>query len=256
MDKHLNALKQRKKKRTSAIRDVRKERFAYNDYVERRSLLDHLSPDSELSMSPFKGILRLILLVAFVFVLNNLILAFYNNGLSSTKRMFISVLNQIKYGAIFWLLCTLWAHWSFVNHLLILKGMPFQLMLWVEYFQEHWLFLYVSYWVYSSEYLISTRCFMYFQICIHYFKMNSYFKMNRNYRETYLLEKQAKANTMSSSYPLNINYREFIRYMAFPVLTYQDTFPITSERATLSMIMMRLFLIFLALNVIYIVIQS
>ena len=68
---HLTELNSRKKKRTSAIRDVRKDRYGYNDYVSRKSLLDQMYGDSEISQSPFKGILRLGLFVVFAFTLNN-----------------------------------------------------------------------------------------------------------------------------------------------------------------------------------------
>lgn len=40
---------------------------------------------------------------------------------------------------------------------------------------------------------------MFFQICIHYFKMNSYFKMNRDYREEWLKQKGAAMPEMEWS---------------------------------------------------------
>lgn len=45
----------------------------------------------------------------------------------------------------------------------------------------------MSYYIYKTDGLIlSTRMFMYFQVCIHLWKMNSYFKANRDYREVHL----------------------------------------------------------------------
>ena len=61
----------RKKHKNINYRDSRVERYAYNDYVARKSLLDQIYLDSELSKSPFKGILRLTLLLGFVYSLNN-----------------------------------------------------------------------------------------------------------------------------------------------------------------------------------------
>jgi hypothetical protein len=50
--------------------------------------------------------------------------------------------------------------------------------------------------------------------------MNSYFKMNRDYREVYLEEKEAKSKTFTSSYPNNINLNDFMAYMLHPTFTY------------------------------------
>lgn len=62
---------------------------------------------------------------------------------------------------------------------------------------------------------MSSRIFMFFQICIHYFKMNSYFKMNRDYREAWLAGGEAV-----SSYPANLRYKDFFMFLAHPTFTY------------------------------------
>jgi hypothetical protein len=64
--------------------------------------------------------------------------------------------------------------------------------------------------------------------------MNSYFKINRDYRELYLLRKKG-ADLSEGFYPLgeqpvirypdNITLRDFVTYQLYPVLTYQDSFP-------------------------------
>ncbi len=64
----------RKKKKILAIRDVRKSRYSYNEFVERKSLLDQIYLDSSISKSPFKGILRCAMILAFVYVISNLIM--------------------------------------------------------------------------------------------------------------------------------------------------------------------------------------
>jgi hypothetical protein len=61
----------RKKKKTIHIKDVRKARFAYNEYVERPSILDQLYSDSLISQSPFRGLFRFILIIGFIYVLNH-----------------------------------------------------------------------------------------------------------------------------------------------------------------------------------------
>jgi hypothetical protein len=61
----------RKKKRTLDNRDVRSNRFAYNEYVERKSILDQVYNDSSISKSPFKGLLRFLMIIGFIWVLNH-----------------------------------------------------------------------------------------------------------------------------------------------------------------------------------------
>ena len=61
----------RKKKKTTANRDIRRGgRFAYNEFVERKSLLDQVYQDSSIYQSPFKGVMRISLFIAFIFVFN------------------------------------------------------------------------------------------------------------------------------------------------------------------------------------------
>ena len=55
---------------------VRKDRFAYNEYIERKSILDQIYTDSSISQSPFRGILRLLLIIGFMFVLNNIVVRY------------------------------------------------------------------------------------------------------------------------------------------------------------------------------------
>ncbi|CDW86947.1 mboat-domain-containing protein [Stylonychia lemnae] len=62
----------RKKKKTLSLKDVRKSRYAYNDFVPRPSLLDQVYTDSSISQSPFKGMMRLSLIIAFIFVVNSI----------------------------------------------------------------------------------------------------------------------------------------------------------------------------------------
>lgn len=62
----------RKKKKTNANRDIRKERFSYNQYVERRSILDTVYNDSLIAKSPFRGLLRFIFIIGILYVLNHL----------------------------------------------------------------------------------------------------------------------------------------------------------------------------------------
>ena len=55
------------------MKDVRKSRYAYNEFVERKSLLDQIYSDSSISKSPFKGVLKVSMIIAFIFVFNTVV---------------------------------------------------------------------------------------------------------------------------------------------------------------------------------------
>ena len=71
--------------------------------------------------------------------------------------------------------------------------------------------------------------------------MNSYFKMNRDYRELYLMRKDPKrleeaerggrfyplGDQIVVRYPENINLKEFLLFQLYPTLTYQDSYPLS-----------------------------
>jgi len=52
--------------------------------------------------------------------------------------------------------------------------------------------------------------------------MNSYFKMNRDYREAWLAGKPESfpAHFRMTVYPANLTYRDFGMYLAHPTFTY------------------------------------
>lgn len=63
----------RKKKRTNDLKDVRTGgRFAKNEFIERRSLLDQFYLDSSISQSPFKGLIRIAFFACFIYIVNNI----------------------------------------------------------------------------------------------------------------------------------------------------------------------------------------
>ena len=68
----------RKKKKGIEVKDFRDEsskyggRFSKNDFVERKSILDQINTDSGINQSPFRGILRMTLLLALIYVINSI----------------------------------------------------------------------------------------------------------------------------------------------------------------------------------------
>ena len=72
------------------MKDVRKSRYAYNEFVERKSLLDQIYSDSSISKSPFKGVLKVSMIIAFIFVFNTVVVNMNHlaneNSLEYTKK--------------------------------------------------------------------------------------------------------------------------------------------------------------------------
>lgn len=66
---------QRKKKKSKDHKDIRTPsgkygKFTKNDFVARPSLLDSSDPDSSITKSPFKGIMRMFYILGFIYALN------------------------------------------------------------------------------------------------------------------------------------------------------------------------------------------
>eukprot|EP00347_Sterkiella_histriomuscorum_P001500 403371796 len=233
--------KVRKKKKILGLKDIRKTRYGYNEFVARPSLLDQIYQDSSISQSPFKGVMRCSLFIAFIYVVNAIAYRLQIKAEFILDKWFNMIVDNISIGIAFWILVYLWTNIAFVMHKLILKGLPFKLAQTIEFIFEQILFCYFPYRIFYMKVLMSTKAFMYFQIIIHYFKMNSYFKMNRDYRENYLKELQEakeiekegikKKFEFSSQYPNNVNLKDFIAYMLHPTLVYQDHYPVNEQRS-------------------------
>ena len=59
-----------------------------------------------------------------------------------------------------------------MNHKVLLAGAPMRVVNWFHFMVEQALFLGVPYMMYVSDYIwLSSRVFMFFQVCIHYFKV-------------------------------------------------------------------------------------
>eukprot|EP00347_Sterkiella_histriomuscorum_P012811 403367139 len=214
-------------------KDVRADRYSLNQYVERKSMLDLIYEDSSIAQSSFKGIVRLVLLVTFIYVVNNYTLKFYMNHelISQAKRTIFK--EQMYIGFAFWAFLHFFTYISFFIQKLILKGFPFIIAYTIEFVCEQFVFVGVPYLIYQDEELYATtRVYMYFQIVVHYFKMNSYFKMNRIYREEYfkeLVDTPKQGVKKHSTYPENVNFKDFTMYLLHPTFCYQDGYAINNE---------------------------
>ncbi len=71
--------------------------------------------------------------------------------------------------------------------------------------------------------------FTLFQCMIHFFKMHSYTVTNRDFRENYLLSKKNDNVERISSYPDNINFKNFFYFLLCPTFVYQESYPQTEK---------------------------
>ena len=104
----------RKKRKTVELSDQRSKtgkygvKFQKNDYVKRSSLLE-TNADSYISKSPFRGIIRLVLIVLIIYILNHM-LRFGRieelNAFSLYKKDVLKVLIE-------WTLIIIYMHLSF-----------------------------------------------------------------------------------------------------------------------------------------------
>jgi hypothetical protein len=160
-------------------------------------------------------------------------------------------LNQIKMSLLFWTFCHFFTYLSFLNVKLILKGVPFVVILWKEFAEEHILLFYGSYYLYKNSFLVSTNVFMFAQIMVHYFKMNSYFKANRLLKDQYEIEIKEKRREFSSLYPNNVNFYDFFMFLLHPTFCYEDKYPL-QKRPGFRIIAWRLLLVLLGLSMTYV----
>lgn len=217
------------------MKDVRKARYSYNEFVERKSLLDQIYIDSSISKSPFKGIMRCSMIFAFLFVINNLLVSYYNLtcrwGCTWSTRASRSRTGSCRSRAnsttvcssgcscISGHTCKCYPCYNTVDRSSIRnsysKGSQSNsLLLWStlsNYFCS-WLCLSISI-IAGREFLIwsrilsyiwaSTRMYMYFQVCIHYFKvskisLSKQYKIDYSIDELLLQEKQRLPNSILS----------------------------------------------------------
>lgn len=129
--------------------------------------------------------------------------------------------------------------------------------------------------VYRTETLASTRVTIFFILMVHYFKMNSYSKTNRAYRNQYLsidteIKKPAESkweedqseplNSESETtktdklcYPENIGFYNFLMFLIYPVFCYEANYPVSQRPASISYLIWKLMYLGLALMTVYIV---
>lgn len=97
------------------MKDVRKQRFAKNEFVARKSLLDQTFQDSSIGQSPFKGLFRLALYICFLNMTGQMFLRIFMNHEYLELTQFYGCLNDFKLGIYFWAALHFFTYLSFLN---------------------------------------------------------------------------------------------------------------------------------------------
>lgn len=104
-------------------------------------------------------------------------------------------------------------------------------------------------YIYDTDSLISTRLVLYFIFIYHYFKMNSYSKANRWYREKdWSIESKKQIK-----YPDNVNLYDFWRFLCFPVFVYEANFPVSETGISFKYLLRKIIYTVAALFIVYVV---
>lgn len=233
----LSHIKRRLKKRVIDGRDIRTGgKFAWNDFVERKSLLDLLHDSSQIAKSPFRGILLFCLTFNLVWVLNSIASNYKLLASQLTvDRLFTVYFNEMKHAIVYWVLAATGTLFVFAYQKLCVQGViTGSAANWLSFVTEYAIALYISYHIYWCQHMASTRLFMICQTLICFFKANSYSKANRVFREQKEYLRKARGRVLQedlpahlavspiemNTYPNNVNLENFVMFLIYPTLVY------------------------------------
>lgn len=80
-----------------------------------------------------------------------------------------------------------------------------------------------------KDWPLSHQSFVVLQMFVHFMKMHSYTNTNRDYRRQ-AKEAKAKSEKPLTSYPANVNLKNFAHFMLIPVLVYEESYPLLERR--------------------------
>ena len=206
----------------SNLKEIKLKSEDDHKFKVRSTRLDMFIENSAINLSEFKGFLNLFIVLTMVYMVFNPISNFLKTGSlisPSIKKLFYNFYDI----PLLWIFFHLWSYFAFLVQILILKDFKKELCNKIQYGSEFLLFIIGIYFSFSDgNYGISHQLFIMIQTCIYYFKMHSYFLVNRDYRNEYLDKCE---NKPLSSYPNNIIPQNFFYFLCAPTLVYQDNYP-------------------------------
>ena len=178
----------RKKKKGKDAGDIKNKtgkhgKFTRNEFVERRSLMDHHHPESAISRSKFLGLFKLFMLMSFMYALNIFFYTHRHGRSWDDMKVWNIYPNEIALTLKSWAGFVAVTHITFfIQKLIVLGVIPLMIEPFLNWFVETGFLFGGTQYIYDSDSFVTTRLVLFFIFIYHYMKMNSYSKANRWYR--------------------------------------------------------------------------
>lgn len=193
----------------------------YHAFKVRNSILDLLIEKANINQSEFKGFFNLVMSLLIVYVFTQPIFNYINYGYFFKTSMFYRMMTDLSVLCFIWPLFHFWTYSSFILQKMILKNYPRQMCQIFQYVTHCGILICSTYLCLYKKFHVSQVIFISIQGIIHFFKMHSYTYTNRDYRLSYLNKDEEKI----SSYPNNINFRNFFYFLCAPTFIYEESYP-------------------------------
>ena len=155
---------------------------------------------------------------------------YYKKGYLFKLELFNRLFKDLSILYVIWPLFHFWTYSAFIHEKMIINKYPKIICFTFNIFSEYGILVFSTVYLLRNDLPASSATYVLVQSIIHFFKMHSYTYTNRDYRENKINYKKNKDNNdnvikLISSYPDNINLRNFFYYLLTPTLCYQENYP-------------------------------
>lgn len=232
-EKEINQIQKEKEKE--------KKENDYHEFIERDSWLELLIEKTKINQSEFKGFFNLTIVLFIFYCFTLPVMNYYKKGYLIKLGMFYRMFSDLSILYIIWPLFHFWTYTAFLHEKMIINKYPKILCNVFNVICEYGILVFsTTYCIYNTNLSNSSATYVLVQSIIHFFKMHSYTYTNRDYRENWLeyknyknlrendpkIRKDCGLNIkLISSYPLNINLKNFQYFLLAPTLCYEENYP-------------------------------
>lgn len=221
-----------------------------HQFTERNSFFDLCLDNTILQKSEFKGFFNLVGVLILFYIITTPIHNMYVYNIPFKMTLFYKMIHDFEILLIVWPLFYLWTYSAYFLQCMILRGVPKWICLIFQHCTQAGIFIFTTVICLITNMCTTHKSFTLIQCIIHFFKMHSYTLQNRNYRENYLSHKKNDSNSLNSSYPNNINLKNFIYFLKAPTFVYEESYPQTNK-FRLSYLLMKILYAFASLILLY-----
>ncbi|CAK90388.1 unnamed protein product (macronuclear) [Paramecium tetraurelia] len=201
------------------IKHLRKHAF-----VNRISFLDDMDKDSELNKNRLVGFYNMLYVVAFYYFIINPIMTYWKSGEWIETSLYNQMRRDLFMCIVTWPLFYAWSHIALLIQYLAMMNIPKVLIFIIQHVSQIFMFVYAQYLVLTRDWYLPQGAFVTFQSCVFFFKMHSYTMTNYKMRREWIDQGCPKSND-PFSYPNNINFKNFTKFIMTPVLVYEPQYP-------------------------------